>query len=418
MQKAQDSGIVNFTFHSPRDYAMDKHHSVDDRPYGGGPGMVMLPAPLSETLDSLGFAERKKQGRLIYLSPRGKPLTQNLAKELVQEEILTLVCGRYEGIDERIEELYPIECVSVGEAVLNGGEAAALCLIESVARLLPGFMGHENSGDDESFSHGLLEYPQYTRPEVFKEKAVPKILSSGNHEAIATWRRNAMLKVTLKQRPDLLDHAPLSSTDRHMLAEEHVERRGRNLSIALVHYPVLDKEKNSVAVSLTNLDIHDIARSSCSYGLGSYFIVTPVNDQQLLLDSILSHWVTGSGAKSNPDRKRALSLVKGVTSLEETIQEVEKRTGQAPFVVGTTASIGSKKVKKDALPELTFSGLRDVLESKPALLLLGTGQGLAPEAMNLCNALLPPVRWHGDYNHLSVRSAAAIILDRILGDWY
>ncbi len=466
LQRAQAAGIIDVSLVNPRDYATDKHHCADDRPYGGGPGMVMLPGPISAALQGLGFAPRspvsaevnttevavhspcavadssvcevkahapgcdpsaqavsratqpaqsmpvppvQAPGRLIFVSPKGRPLTQALARELAEAERLTIICGRYEGMDARVEELFPVECVSVGDFVLNGGEVAALCLVEAVGRLLPGFMGHESSGDDESFSHGLLEYPHYTRPEVFNGLAVPTVLREGNHAHITAWRRAASCRVTFENRPELLSEAPLLPEDREELQQMSRCRVGRNLYCGLVHYPVLDKQKNSVAVSLTNLDIHDIARSSCTYGLGRYYVVTPLEDQRRLLSEILAHWTQGAGKLSNPCRDEALSLVGGVACVDDAVQDIYTRTGQMPMIVGTSARPEASLVKG-------FQALREVLRHQPVLLLFGTGHGLAPELE--CHAFAPPLRWHGGYNHLSVRAAAAIIFDRILGDWH
>jgi tRNA (guanine37-N1)-methyltransferase len=414
VQRAREAGIVSFSLYNPRDRAVDRHRTVDDRPYGGGPGMVMLPGPLAGTLGDIGFsgAERVPGHRLISLSPKGRPLTQALARELAGAEALTLVCGRYEGMDARLEELFPMEAVSVGDFVLNGGEAAALCLVEAVGRLLPGFMGHEESGDDESFSQGLLEYPHYTRPEEFAGLTVPDVLRSGDHGRIAAWRRMASLETTALCRPELLAGADLNEADAAFLQQVPVPRVGRNLYCGLVHYPVLDKQKNSAAVSLTNLDIHDIARSSCTYGLGGYYVITPLEDQRRLLEEILGHWTQGPGKRSNPHRDEALSLVTGRESIESAIAHVRESSGREPLVVGTAARFRPK-----GAASRSFGRIADTLQERPVLLLFGTGHGLAPEAAALCDCFAPPVCWHGGYNHLSVRAAAAIILDRILGDW-
>jgi tRNA (guanine37-N1)-methyltransferase len=427
MRRARDAGIVSFSLHNPRDAATDRHRSVDDRPYGGGPGMVMLPGPLAETLRGLGFGERgqRQPGRLICLSPKGRMFSQDLARELAFGAVpaggdttpdaardLTLLCGRYEGLDARLESLFPLEAVSVGDFILNGGEAAALCLIEAVARLLPGFMGHEESGAEESFSRGLLEYPHYTRPEIFEGLPVPAVLRSGDHARIALWRRRASLALTLESRPTLLDEAPLSAADRDFLSALPSSRAGRNLYCALVHYPVLDKEKNSLAASLTNFDIHDIARSSCAYGLGGYYVLTPLEDQRELLAAILRHWTQGAGKDANPDRSVALGLVRTGAGVEDAVSDIRGRTGQEALVVGTAAGM-----RTDGPSIMSFSQIAAALREQPVLLLFGTGHGLAPEADHLCHAFAPPLRRHGAYNHLSVRSAAAIIFDRILGEW-
>ena len=438
MQRARDAGILDIGFRNPRDAALDRHHTVDDRPYGGGPGMVMLPGPMADTLRCLGFGPRgaEQPGRLLMLAPKGRVFDQAMARELADAlrgggrngglretsdasvhapcsepgASLTLICGRYEGLDARIEELFPVEPVSVGDFVLNGGEAAALCLVEAVCRLLPGYMGHEESGDEESFSAGLLEYPHYTRPEEFEGLRVPDALRSGDHGRIALWRRQASLAQTLASRPGLLAHAPLGEDDREFLRRLPVERPGRNLYCGLVHYPVLDREGRTVAVSLTNLDIHDIARSARTYGLGGYYVVTPLDDQRELLRGIVSHWTDGPGKRGNPDRDRALSLVRGCGAVAEAVEDVTARAGQRPLVVATTA-----REPQQGAPVMGFAALAGALREQPVLLLFGTGHGLSPELT--CDAFAPPLRWHGGYNHLSVRAAAAIMLDRILGDW-
>ncbi len=412
MGRAREAGLLTFACHNPRDFALDKHRSVDDRPYGGGPGMVMMPTPMAALLESLGWAAAgasRPPGRLLYLSPKGRPLTQALARGLAAEPGLTLICGRYEGLDARIEDLYPVECVSVGDFVLNGGEAAAVCLIEAVARLVPGFMGHEESGEEESFSYGLLEYPHFTRPEVFAGRAVPEVLRGGDHARIAAYRREDSLRATARFRPELLDEAPLGPADLAFLAGLDLPRLGRNLYCGVVHHPVLDKAKNSTAVSLTNLDIHDIARSSCAYGLAGCFMITPLQDQRELLEEILAHWTTGSGGRSNPDRARALSRVWGAPSIQEAAHEIFLRSGRKPVLLGTSAE--AKKMAGTG-----FAGVRELLAEGPVFLLFGTGHGLAPEAESLCSAFLPPIRGFGGYNHLSVRAAAAIVFDRIFGE--
>jgi tRNA (guanine37-N1)-methyltransferase len=422
LRRARESGRLSFALFDPRDAATDKHRSVDDRPYGGGPGMILSPGPLARTLRRIGYGPRSGSGpgRLLFLTPKGRPFTQELASELAKESraadfgdpCLTLVCGRYEGLDARIEDLFAGEAVSVGDFVLNGGEAAALCVVEAVARLLPGFLGHEESGEDESFSSGLLEYPQYTRPEDFEGLSVPGVLLSGDHGRIASWRRQRSLLETLDKRPDLLEHAPLDAADREFLRGVAIERPGRNLYCALVHYPVLDKEGNSLAVSLTNLDIHDIARSSYAYGLGGYYVLTPLEDQRELLRGILRHWTSGPGAQSNPDRAAALGLVRSGALIGDAIADITARTGQEPLVIGTTARVSPR------LPALmTFRRIAGALRSRPVLLLFGTGHGLSPQTHALCQAYAPALRWHSGCSHLAVRSAAAIIFDRILGDW-
>lgn len=411
MGKARESALIEFHFANPRDVTTDRHHTVDDRPYGGGPGMVLLLEPLVQTLRSL-----PQPGRMIALTPGGRPFTQALARELAQEDALTLICGRYEGFDDRLFDILPIEPVSVGDAVLNGGEAAALAIIEATARLLPGFMGKEQSGDEESFSNGLLEYPHFTRPEEFEGQRVPDVLLSGDHKRIALWRREASLRATLKQRPELLDSATLSYAERMTLSAIPRFCHGKNLYVALLHYPVLLKDKISGTTSLTNLDVHDIARVSRTYGLGGVSMVTPLDDQRRLLDTLLQHWTAGHGAASNPDRAEALRLVSPHESLEKAVEALTAECGVPPLLVGTSARPVLDKKGRESRCSVPFDEVRHWLEHKPVLLLLGTGHGIAPEVLAQCDAILPPLRWMDDYNHLPVRAAAAILLDRLLGD--
>lgn len=410
MGKAGETGLLTCSFFNPRDFSLDKHRHVDDRPYGGGPGMVMRAEPVAAALRAIA-----QPGRILLMAPGGRPLTQALARELAAEDNITIVCGRYEGLDARLLELFAIEPVSVGEAVLNGGETAALAVLESVARLIPGFMGKEESGDDESFSNGLLEYPHYTRPEELEGLAVPEILRSGDHARIAAYRREASLAATLAARPDLLDTAPLSGSDASYLAGLPRERPGRNLSFCLMHYPVLLGEKNSGASSLTNLDVHDIGRVSRSYGMGPFYVTSPLEDQLRVLDDILRHWTRGPGGLGNPDRARALEIVRPARSLEEAVADLTARTGARPLVLASSAVWPGSK-KKSGPPLLTPRDVLNLCRQGPVLLCLGTGHGLAPEVTKQCDGLLRPLRFLG-YNHLSVRAAAAVMADRILGDY-
>jgi len=406
MRRAVEAGVISFAFFNPRDFALDRHRSVDDRPYGGGPGMVMMLEPLLRCLHGI-----EKPGRVLAPSPCARPFTQRMARELAAEESVTIVCGRYEGLDARLGDLTPLEYASVGEAVINGGEAAALVIMEAVSRLVPGFMGKEASGEEESFAQGLLEYPHYTRPDVVAGVPVPEVLRCGDHAKIAVWRRRRSLESTLRLYPDLLQEADLDETDADCLRSIPRERPGRNLYLCLVHYPVLLKTKNPGASSLTNLDVHDIARSSCGYGLGGLYITTPLSDQAYILRGILRYWTQGAGAASNPDRAQALSLVCHVPEIANAVADVEKRTGQRPLVLGSSATWRRRPVYT---PEM----VREALTSGPVLLLLGTAHGLASEALALCDGQIRPLRFLDSYRHFSVRAAAVVYLDRILRDFY
>jgi tRNA (guanine37-N1)-methyltransferase len=220
-----EGGVLSIEALNPRQFATDKHGSVDDAPFGGGSGMVMLPEPLLaafEALDARAAETGRAKGRRILLSPSGDPFTQATAARLASLPAVMLICGRYEGVDERVAELCD-EQLSLGDFVLNGGEVAAMAVIEATARLLPGVLGNASSALEESHSAGVLEYPQYTRPRSFRGREVPAALLSGNHAAIARWRRAQALARTRARRPDLFARLTLDASDRALLAQHDRE---------------------------------------------------------------------------------------------------------------------------------------------------------------------------------------------------
>ncbi len=211
--RARQRGVLEVSLHHLRDYAGGRHLQADDTPYGGGQGMVMKPEPLVAAIEHVAAVDKPRR---VLLSPRGTPFTQARARALSTERALLLVCGRYEGVDERVAA-HVDEELSIGDYVLSGGELAALVVIDAVARLLDGVLGNQASPADDSYQTGLLEHPQYTRPEEFRGARVPDVLLSGDHAAIARWRRQESLRVTLSRRPDLLAHAALTDADRAFL---------------------------------------------------------------------------------------------------------------------------------------------------------------------------------------------------------
>tara|TARA_Y100001970_G_C13949002_1_gene707257 strand:- start:114 stop:809 length:696 start_codon:yes stop_codon:yes gene_type:complete len=197
--KAFEKKIWSLSVINIRDYADDKHKTVDDTPFGGGSGMLIKPDVLGKSIDQ----NIKKDERIFYLSPRGKKFDQKIAKELSKEKSINLICGHFEGVDERVLSTRKIEEISIGDYILSGGESAALVLIDSVIRLLPGVLGNDASKNDESFENGLLEYPQYTKPQIWEKKSVPEVLLSGDHGKIKDWRLSQSEAITRRQRPDL-----------------------------------------------------------------------------------------------------------------------------------------------------------------------------------------------------------------------
>lgn len=217
IRRGKDKQLIDISLHNIRDWAIDRHQTADDAPYGGGAGMVMKVEPLAACIEAV------KAGRptstVVMTSPQGRRFTHQVAAELARRDGLIIICGRYEGIDERIRRLYVEDDISLGDYVLSGGEIAAMAMVDAVTRLVPGVLGSGESAETDSFCDGLLEYPQYTRPPEFKGIKVPEVLLSGNHELIRKWRRRESLRRTGQLRPDLLEEVALTREDRAFLAE-------------------------------------------------------------------------------------------------------------------------------------------------------------------------------------------------------
>ncbi|HLX58097.1 MAG TPA: tRNA (guanosine(37)-N1)-methyltransferase TrmD [Ktedonobacteraceae bacterium] len=215
LKRAQERGLLSIAFHNIRDATTDKHHVVDDYPYGGGAGMVMKPDPIFAAVETV-----YKRGPIILLTPQGRLFNQQVARELAQQECITLICGHYEGVDERVRQHLVTDELSIGDYVLTGGELAAMIVVDATSRLIPGVLGGEDSILEESHSGGLLEYPHYTRPPDFRGWRVPDMLLSGNHAEIAKWRRKESLRRTRERRPDLFAKLDLSGKEDAKLLRE------------------------------------------------------------------------------------------------------------------------------------------------------------------------------------------------------
>ena len=224
--RAVEKGLISIEAINIRDYSKDKHNHVDDAPYGGGAGMVMQRGPVCDSYEDL-CRKIGKRPRVLYMTPQGQTFNQSIAEELAKEEDLVFLCGHYEGIDERALELIVTDYLSVGDYVLTGGELPAMVMIDCISRLVPGVLNNDVSAEIESFHDNLLEYPQYTRPEVYEGKKVPEVLLSGHHKNIETWRRQQSIKRTLERRPDLLADANLSKKEKQYLAELLAEQESK-----------------------------------------------------------------------------------------------------------------------------------------------------------------------------------------------
>ena len=401
LKKAQEKGLLTIRLVDPRNYTTDRHRMTDDYPYGGAQGMVMKPEPLVAAIEDI--KTKLSRSKVVLLSPQGRVFNQALAVELANEDEVVLVCGRYEGVDERIKAFIDDE-ISIGDYTISGGEPAATVIIDAVARLIPGVLGNEKSASEESFSDGLLEYPQYTRPEDFRGAKVPEILLSGDHERIRQWRRRMSVQLTGKRRPDLIGRVHLSREEKELICNQRAP-----VYFALLHHPVYDKNRQIVTTAVTNMDIHDIARSGRTYGIKGFYVVTPVKALQKLALKIIDHWQRGYGSQYNITRKEALALVRVKDTLDDVLMHVEQECGEKPRIIVTSARPGGERT--------SFAQVKDMLinTTHPFLILLGTGWGLTETIISQSDYVLEAIEGCTDYNHLSVRSAAAIILDRLLG---
>jgi len=314
-----------------------------------------------------------------------------------------LLCSRYEGVDERvIQQFVDIE-LNMGDYIVMGGEVPAMAFIESLCRLIPGVLGNPQSTETESFENYLLEHPQYTKPAEYEGLTVPPVLLSGHHKEVQKWRETESVKITQERRPDLWQKALYSKKLQPQVTNKRI-------SLALVHYPVLGKQGEIITSSITNIDLHDIARTCKTFDVESLYIVHPTKILRRLSEKIFEHWDSGFGATYNPNRREALALLKIVPTLEDVILDLQIRFEKKPIIVTTSA--------RSSNDTISYENMREIMSSKensPFLILFGTGWGLADEVMELAKYRLDPILGHGDYNHLSVRSAAAIILDRLFG---
>ena len=405
ISKAIDKGIVSINSVNIRDYAEGRHLVTDDYQYGGGAGLVMKVEPIYEAVSAL---KEKSDTFVVLLDPRGKKFDQKAAEHMASNyDNITFICGRYEGVDERVRELVVDMELSLGDFILTGGEFAAITVIDSIARLVPGVLGDEASADEESFTTGMLEYPHYTRPVEYKGLSVPEVLMNGNHSEIEKWRMEKAIEITRKNRPDLLNIKELDIETRKKICAE--QKRGLSkklkLNVALMHYPMKDKQGDTVATAITNLDLHDISRSCRTYSVENYYVVTPIVAQREIASRVINHWLDGFGSTYNPNRMEAFSHTMLMDSLSEAVLDIEKRHKKRPLIVATTA--------RPDRATITAKHLGVISEEQPVLIIFGTGWGFADEVLETADYILEPIEGVGEFNHLSVRSAVAILLDRI-----
>jgi len=408
MQKAVDKQLLSFTLKTVFEYVEPKER-IDAPTFGHSSGMLLRPDIMEKAFDELDGSLGKSFK--IFLSPQGKRLTQRSAKDLWAQvkdhDHVMFVASRYEGVDARVEEEYADAIVSVGDFVVMGGDIPAMLLMECLLRHMPGVVGKQESVDLDSFSGAFVDHPEYTKPVVWKDRVVPEVLRSGNHAAIVQWRSQQAARLTVQKHFDWLRSSPVSAQERE-LARQYIPSH----YVVLMHDGIMQKDGSVGTTSVTSIDIHDIARSSATYNLKNYFLVTPLADQQAMVRSILGFWSDEHvGAQYNKYRHKALDLVVLHSSLKEVVAQIERQEGKTPIVIGTSARFDRHDDKMISYHDQTKIWSHE----RPVLIMLGTGHGMSNELLDRCDYFFPPLSGFSDFNHLSVRSAAAIIFDKWLG---
>ena len=423
LKRAQESGQLSLSTVRLSDMVPPKER-IDVPTCGPGPGMVLRAEVVSAAIDKVQ-AEHGK-GTVVFFSPSGTLLTQRTAEQFVtcitQEEgskqlsdqkdsslHLILVCARYEGVDCRVEQEYANAVFSIGNFVLMGGDVPAQIFTEAILRFFPGILGNTDSLADDSFQGPLVDYPAYGQPKEWRGRLVPDILLSGDHAKITAWRQSEALKQTLLHHFQWLRTSQMPTQLRDQVAQEMPPHY-----VILMHDQVLIGKKMILSregvTSVTTIDLHDIARSCATYNIQKFFIVTPLHDQQRLLEVFFQFWQSAQGKQYNISRYDAMSRVRVVGSIQEAEAVIEQECdGQKPLRIATSAKHFAN------VPALDYHEQEHVWpQQKPISLIFGTGQGLTNDFLQSCDFLLVPIRGFTNYNHLSVRSAVAIILDRWL----
>lgn len=377
-----------------RDFSEGSYRQIDDYCYGSG-GMMLMAEPLAKAVESVSGGAKPY---VVYPSPQGVRLHQELVEDLARKEHLVIVCGHYEGVDERFTEKYVDMEISLGDFVLTGGEMPAMAIVDAVSRLIPGVVGSESSVEEDSFYSGMLDTPHYTRPAQWRGERVPEVLLNGDAKAIERWRRRQSVERTLDRRPDIAGRAGI------------IPWLSGGAYVMEVHYPVLDKRGEKSSTAITGMDLHDIARACRTYGIKKYLLVTPIAQQREMAKRIAGHWTSGWGADYNPDRREAFSTLKIFASVQKAIAWAEEKEKKPVFKIATTA-------KRHAGAQHWLTLKREILRRDHSpLIIFGTGWGLHDEVMEMADAVMTPICGGKDgWNHLSVRSAVSITLDRFFG---
>lgn len=407
ISRAVESKALEINVHDLRTYSAEKHGKTDDTPYGGGSGMLMTPGPIGNAIGRI--REKGLRSAVILTTPKGEEFDDRKAQELCGFEQLIILCGRYEGVDDRVSELYVDMKISTGKYINSGGEYACSLIVDAVSRYLPGVLGNTESLASESLTNGLLQYPQYTKPRTYKGKKVPELLLSGDHEKIRKWRRQESIKSTFIHNPASLDDAQLSKEEDAFLKELKTgDSPGFRVYIALVHYPAYNSRLEVVSTAFKSIDAHDISRDATTYGVKKFYLINPVEEQRRLAGRLVDHWTEGEGRNFNETKSKAFGIISIMSTIEEAVGQIEEIEGEKPKIVVTDARFSDDMTGYRAVREKIFEN------TEPFLILFGTGWGLTLETIKAADYVLKPISGYSEFNHLSVRSAAAVVLDRLL----
>jgi tRNA (guanine37-N1)-methyltransferase len=393
--RAVATGLLDVRCVDLRTFGEGNYRKIDDYAFGTG-GMVLMPAPLDAALKSARDPEAESE-LVVYPSPQGVPLSQEIVGTLASRRHIIILCGHYEGIDERFAERRVDLEVSVGDFVLTGGEIPAMTVIDAVARLIPGVVGRAEAVREDSFFRGMLDHPHYTRPAVWEGFEVPEILLSGNTAAIAAWRRSKAAERTLARRPDLLSRANI------------VPYLKKGLYVALLYDGAADPDDESSAPALMELNLPDAALSCRTFGVKRVFVVSSIASLRKSAQALKERWTAGSEMSANHGYALAFERLRLMPSLERTVRWIEDKVHETPFVIG----IGAREHER-ALPWLLLK--RRALEEDRPILLLFSAEGAGHSDPGCCDAVMEPISGgEGDYSCLSMRSVLSIVLDRFAG---
>lgn len=408
LKRAQDKQVITCNVVPLLDLVAPKER-IDAPTFGHGPGMLLRPDVIEKGIEKI--EEKHGKAFKIFFSPHGKKLDQNSLRQLYQDISnksghCMLLPARYEGMDARVEEVYADAVISIGDYVLMGGDLPAMVFLEGLLRLIPGIVGQQESVEKDSFSGAFVDCPHYTAPLEWHGIKVPDVVRSGDHAALAAWRLDQSVKRSVFNHFEWLRSSTLSEQQRslvHKTIPPHYT--------ALMHTGIVLPDGSEGTSSVTSIDIHDIARSSKTFGIKNYFVVTPLEDQQKIVHTLLDFWQEGYGVTYRESRHQCMKSVVCLKNLDEVIAQIEKQEGLKPLIIATSAKEVATK------ENITYYNQEQVWKrGRPVLLIFGTGNGLGESIIERCDYILLPIQGFSSFNHLSVRSAAAIILDRWLGN--